>query len=199
MLQKGSYSQTNIKSDYNVVSNKFCEIDDACSKPLSTWQGLGYDLNSILAPTNLTSLFVNPTINDYHIIKGSVAVDAGTSAVSADVTKDLDLINRPFNKSYDIGCYEYSIINSILALKANSEFKIYPNPTSSYITIQTDFPLNNANLELTDYLGRTIIQINNIQEQIIHLNCDNLSNGLYYINLFVNNKIIAIKKLNIKN
>lgn len=199
VLQKGSYSQTNIKSDYNVVSNKFCEIDDACSKPLSTWQGLGYDLNSILAPTNLTSLFVNPTINNYHIIKGSVAVDSGTSAVSADVTKDLDLINRPINNSYDIGCYEYAKVNKFLTQKAEFDFKIYPNPTSSDITIQTYFQLNNAKLELTDFLGQTLVQINNIQEKTFHINCNNLSNGLYFIKLFENNKIIAIKKIIIKN
>jgi parallel beta-helix repeat protein len=199
VLQKGSYSQTNIKSDYNVVSNKFCEIDDACSKPLSTWQGLGYDLNSILAPTNLTSLFVNPTINDYHIIKGSVAVDAGTSAVSADVTNDLDLINRPFNKSYDIGCYEYSVVNNILAPKANYEFYIYPNPTTSEITIQTDFKLNNGILEMTNYFGQKFIEIRDINEQSIKINCSNIPDGPYIISLQERGKTIATKIIIIKN
>ena len=197
-LQKGSYSQTNIKSDYNVVSNKFCEIDDACSKPLATWQGFGYDLNSKLVPANLSSLFVNPSLNDYHIINGSVAVDAGTSTVSADVTKDLDLINRPINNLYDIGCYEYSVVNNTMTPSANYELKIYPNPATSDVTIQTDIRLNNATLVVTDCLGQTFAQISDINEQTITFNCSNLPNGLYFVRLIENSKTIATKKLIIK-
>jgi len=199
VLQKGSYSQTNIRSNYNVVSNKFCDIDDACSKPLTTWQGLGYDLNSILVPANLTSLFVNPTLNDYHIIKGSVAVDAGTSTVSADVTKDLDLKSRPINTKYDIGCYEYSGTTNIQAPRANYELKIYPNPTSSEVTIQTDIRLNNAILVVTDCLGQTFAQIRDINEQTIKFNGHNLPRGIYFVRLTEKGKTLATKKLIIKD
>jgi parallel beta-helix repeat protein len=194
-LEKRSYSQTNIKSDYNVVSDKFCAIDDGCSLSLATWQGLGHDLNSILVPGDLTSLFVNPTANDYHIINGSVAVDAGTSTVSADVTKDLDLISRPVNNSYDIGCYEYSITSNIVESKANTELKLYPNPAYSDVTVQTDIQLNNATLVVTDYIGQTFVQIRDINEQTIKFNCNNFPSGLYFVYIAEKSKTLAIKKL----
>ena len=102
-------------SDYNVVVNKFCNVDDGCGNSLASWQGLGYDAHSILAPA-LASLFVNPSAGDYHLLSGSVAVNAGTSLVSGTVSMDMDNMVRPAGGAYDIGCYEYGSTPAGLAL-----------------------------------------------------------------------------------
>lgn len=52
-------------------------------------------------------LFVNAAGGNFTLQSGSPAKDAGTSGVSAIVTKDLLSISRPQNSVYDIGAYEY--------------------------------------------------------------------------------------------
>lgn len=72
---KRTRSQTGIISNNNLVSNVFCNIDDACSLTLAQWQALGYDANSILAPANLINLFANSTATDFHLVANALAID----------------------------------------------------------------------------------------------------------------------------
>jgi chitodextrinase len=56
---------------------------------------------------NLNPLFINPSNGDFRLQASSPAIDAGTSAVAAVVTKDYDFNLRPQGSGYDIGAYEY--------------------------------------------------------------------------------------------
>jgi len=80
-----------------------------------------------------------------------------------------------------------------------NELEIYPNPTSSQATLETDIQLKNATLMVTNYLGQVVAQINNIHGQTITFNCDDLPSGLYFVYLTNDSKIIASKKLIINN
>lgn len=73
--------------------------------------------------------------------------------------------------------------------------RIYPNPFSLQATLQTEVPLINATLTAYNCFGQTVAQIKNISGQAITFNRDNLSNGLYFIRLTQDNKIIATEKL----
>lgn len=110
-LQKNSYIQKNISSDYNYVSDKFCEIDDGCSKSLSFWQSLGYDQHSIKAAENLNSVFINFNSNDFRPAENSALLDAGSAGVSVQIRDDLNGLPRPQGKGYDIGCYEKQAVS----------------------------------------------------------------------------------------
>jgi len=50
-------------------------------------------------------LFVNPMERDFHLRKGSAAIDKGVSL--SEVPKDKDGINRPQGSAFDIGAYEF--------------------------------------------------------------------------------------------
>jgi len=61
-------------------------------------------------------MFINSSpqnYNDYRLLSGSPAIDAGNSGVSSTVTKDFSGSPRPMDGSkngtaeYDIGAYEY--------------------------------------------------------------------------------------------
>ena len=93
-------------------------------------------------------------------------------------------------------------INANLATVNETQFeknlKIYPNPTSSITTFQTDAYFNNANIAFTDCIGQIVEQIININGNSFKYDCKNLPKGIYFIRITEDSKIIATKKLIIK-
>ncbi len=102
-----SSSITGFFSDYNIVVDRFSNDGGNSNMPLSQWQSLGYDSNSMLADS-LDSIFVDWLDSDFHLLENAQAVDNGTGAVSPVVQYDLDSIPRPQGADFDIGCYEYA-------------------------------------------------------------------------------------------
>ena len=74
-------------------------------------------------------------------------------------------------------------------------FSIFPNPFISSTTIQTVGNFKNATLTICNSYGQTVKQVNNISGQTVSLSRENLPNGLYFIRLTEENKIIAVEKL----
>ncbi len=72
---------------------------------------------------------------------------------------------------------------------------IFPNPFSIQTHIKTTKLIKNATLKVINSFGQTVTQIENIHEQIIVFNRGNLQNGLYFIQLIQDCKVIATKKL----
>ena len=72
---------------------------------------------------------------------------------------------------------------------------IYPNPFSYVTTIKTDLYLKNATLTIYNTLGQEIRIIKNISGQETTLHRDNLLNGIYFIRVTQDNKVIASDKL----
>jgi len=97
-------SVSGFESDYNTVVDRFSTDDGDTNMSLTAWRLFGYDLHSVISTPS--ALFVNPATNDYHLMVGSPAVDAGISV--AEVTQDLDGIPRPQGSAYDTGCFELS-------------------------------------------------------------------------------------------
>ena len=66
----------------------------------------------------------------------------------------------------------------------NNGFKIYPNPAENMVIIEYPNPENKAfKLVLTDVTGKVIKLINNLIEEKIELDCNNLSKGIYLLEL----------------
>lgn len=80
-------------------------------------------------------------------------------------------------------------------LKEELRMEIFPNPFSSSTTIKLNKTIKNIELELYNLLGQKIKTITNISGQTITLNRENLPNGLYFIRLTQDNKVIASEKL----
>lgn len=94
-------SRPGFVSDYNVVNNRFSLNDTFIT--LAQWRAYGYDLHSILNP-GLATLFVNPTVANYHLKTGSPAINTGV--VVTGVIDDIDGNPRPQGLRYDIGADE---------------------------------------------------------------------------------------------
>ncbi|MCC6690356.1 MAG: right-handed parallel beta-helix repeat-containing protein [Bacteroidia bacterium] len=183
-LEKETYTQTGIVSNYNVVSDKFCDVDDGCSKNLATWEGYGYDQNSILAPA-LTALFADANNNDYHLKSGAVAVNAGTAIVSTDVTNDRDMKPRPIGGTYDIGCYEYDPSTGTYSVSKKN----------NYFVIRNENEITIANISASDE-----VQVFDIEGRLIHTgsiwNTDNVTPGIYFFRvLSARNELLGAEKI----
>jgi len=84
----------------------------------------GQDPHSLVCTDPTSQLFKNLPGWDFHLKRGSVAVDAGTPSNAPQV--DYDGSSRPQGNGYDIGAFEYGIPPSQTTPK--------PTPTS---TIET--------------------------------------------------------------
>lgn len=161
------------------------------------------------------------TINKYRIWRATtpnnpVLIDSVANTVFAytDLTPPLGVLYYTIEAISDVLCnpsFKTSQINSLYNsafsnvadnISANinenttkQTIKISPNPFASQTTLQTDKTLANATLALYNSLGQQVKQIVNISGQTVTLHRDNLSSGLYYLQLTQDNQTIASDKL----
>jgi hypothetical protein len=81
-----------------VVRNNLASAFGIDKKP-----GMVADHN--LKVANPTRIFVDPGRHDFHLRKGSQAVDTGSPELAPDI--DIEKVPRPWGRGYDLGAYEY--------------------------------------------------------------------------------------------
>jgi hypothetical protein len=76
--------------------------------------------------------------------------------------------------------------------------KLYPNPAKDYVMVDYNGFTNNSKIEVADVFGRImIIQPANNSSQLVQINTQNFSSGMYFV-MIDNNGIITEKgKFNI--
>ena len=90
----------------------------------------------------------------------------------------------------------YSFTTNIKENSFNNYIKIIPNPFMSFTTIEFNFTSNdNIQLNIYNIYGQNIKTSYNFSENKILLNRDNLSNGIYFLQLLKDNKTIATEKI----
>ena len=73
---------------------------------------------------------------------------------------------------------------------------VYPNPFSDAITISTNGNYGNGTAVLTDATGREVKRIDfNAGEMSILVNTSSLTGGMYMLGIYVESKLVAVKKL----
>jgi parallel beta-helix repeat protein len=116
-ISLGQLSRTGFTSDYNIITtnaNPFDEVDTSLSDHFVTfaqWKtDTGQDTHSFTATA--AQLFVNIAGNDYHLVAGAPAIDAGVASLAGHAAPgiDLDQNGRPAGKGFDIGAYEFGSV-----------------------------------------------------------------------------------------
>lgn len=79
--------------------------------------------------------------------------------------------------------------------QSKSILKIFPNPFCTQTVLQADNYFKNASLTVYNSFGQAVKEIKNIYGHTISLYRDNLPNGLYFIRLTQDKKIISTDKL----
>jgi hypothetical protein len=75
------------------------------------------------------------------------------------------------------------------------EFSIFPNPFDNETTIKTNSNLNQVRLIIYNALGQEVKMIKNISDNKIQIEKGDLQNGIYFVHLAKDNKLLAIKKI----
>ncbi|SDH05554.1 T9SS type A sorting domain-containing protein [Winogradskyella thalassocola] len=125
-------------------------------------------------------LFADSASGDYTLQSGSPAIDYGDNSFITS-TIDLNGNARIFNTTIDLGAYEYDAslgLDDVLILE--NQIKLYPNPTTSALNIESDSAIKSA--RVYSVLGKEVL---NVKTKTIDVS--SLSEGIYLI------KIIDVK------
>lgn len=76
-----------------------------------------------------------------------------------------------------------------------NELSIYPNPFSTQTTLVSSNVLTDATFIVYNSFGQQVKQIQNISGHTITFHRNDLTSGLYFIQLIENDKVIAVKKI----
>lgn len=99
----------------------------------------------------------------------------------------------------EFGCSNFSdtvdIVTSVNDIYAGDDFRIIPNPNNGTFRIEYD-DINVQKIIITDGIGREIYSVSNIYNNY-SINLNNISKGIYYLNIFTPSKTYY-KKMIIK-
>ena len=76
-----------------------------------------------------------------------------------------------------------SITTGINEIKDNSEFSIYPNPTSSIINIHSDSNLIDKTYTVQTLAGQTILSGKSSNTNYFSIDFSSLENGIYFVTI----------------
>jgi uncharacterized repeat protein (TIGR01451 family) len=72
---------------------------------------------------------------------------------------------------------------------------VFPNPTMGAFFIKFDMAPKNADVMLTDMLGKTVKELHKINTNVLQINADGLMKGTYLIQIYEENRLIGRSKI----
>lgn len=123
---------------------------------------------------------------------------------AADPTYTLKCSFQGENNIYNQGIAMNSIPTdcnrlSISQNEYNNSITYSPNPFNSELTITTTKNLSNSSLKVYNSIGQLVKKVENIYGNKVILQRENLVNGIYFVQLFENDKMISSQKIIIKD
>lgn len=135
------------------------------------------DFSTIFCGATATGEFYNAPLLDgnYKPTSSSPVLDAGDNAY-VFTSKDYYGTNRILNSTVDIGAYEFDITSGVKDIVKN-KLSLYPNPTTSQLTI-ANIQSQVVSVRILDVTGKVVkteVPTNNT------IDVSNLINGVYFI------------------
>jgi hypothetical protein len=97
------------------------------------------------------------------------------------------------------GSFEYSKIISIEKNKKSHAFKIFPNPTNDFISLQFDSDTEGVvQFSFTNVIGQKVLtssQQISLGENLIRIDMSQLSRGVYFLEMISNNTFSTLTKI----
>ncbi len=119
------------------------------------------------------SFAISPTVTTTYTVTGTSAAGCvGSTAFTQSVSTCTGINN--------------------LASISSANMMLYPNPTNGVLTIKSD--LINGTIEFVNALGQTVVS-ENITRETQTINISSLTNGIYFVKLIENGKVVDVKKV----
>lgn len=162
------------------------------------------------SPLPFIPQIVNPTnniISDttvWTLVSGSYTALGGENYITiGNFLNDANTNSLTFNSSgWSRGYYYIDDVSVAPASETlinenetTNSVAIFPNPFSAQTVLQTNTSLNNATLSVQNCMGQIVKQITNISGHTVILPREFLANGLYFITLTQDDKVITTKKV----
>ena len=78
---------------------------------------------------------------------------------------------------------------------SDNVLSVYPNPFSVQTVLQFNTYMQNATLNVSNYLGQTVKQINHASGRSVILHREDLPSGLHFVQVMQDDRVIGTKKL----
>lgn len=107
-----------------------------------------------------------------------------------------DSVNVYFDGQKYIASRGYDAINKI---QYNNTFKIYPNPATDKLIIESiNKDINFSHIEILNVLGKNILSKNKAPDSQTTIDLNGIKSGIYLVNIIENDRCIYSKKLMLK-
>ena len=70
---------------------------------------------------------------------------------------------------------------------------VYPNPTTGSVSLNFGEALNAGSVIITDITGKQVYVLENLNTQILNIDVNHFSNGVYFVKIQNNNQHKVIK------
>ncbi|MCL1850252.1 MAG: C25 family cysteine peptidase [Bacteroidetes bacterium] len=136
----------------------------------------------------------------YNIYRDDIKVNS--SVITSTEYRDENLENATYiykvSAVYNALCEESNLTEGVLVLInlgihdiQTDSFNLFPNPTTGNVTIEGK---GLTRVELYDIQGRMLAHYNNVNERL-NINVNNYSNGVFFVKLYSNDSVVAVKRL----
>lgn len=100
----------------------------------------------------------------------------------------------------NIGCVDTSAcypetFTSISTIDEQTNFAIYPNPTTGFLTVDLGKVYAHTNIELINTTGQVLLQKQYRQKEQLNLNVESILSGIYFIKISTNEGVQGILKV----
>jgi hypothetical protein len=146
-----------------------------CSGHTSTLSVSGANSYTWISNSNTSTIAISPTVTTTYTVEG---IDVNGCMNSSTITQSVSLCTNLSNVTFN-----------------NLTINIYPNPVDDFLNI--DFKEINNNvitIQLVNTLGQVLIEEKTKNESVT-LNLTNIVNGIYFIKVMENEKVLAFKKI----
>jgi len=145
---------------------------------LDYWE-IQFDATYTFNTNYLKSALVTPFLSRYkHMLLGGLSQQF----------KDGILVSKERGTAY----YSPININGLNTIESTS-IKVFPNPTNGLVNIDFENSIKVLKVTISDIFGKEIKQFNFENRNVLQLNISELSNGIYFLNLIVNDQNTVYK------
>jgi hypothetical protein len=185
-------SNGNVSFRVKEISTSPCITDQICGflYPDPNFQGSCWSPNS--------ADYVSPSMNGINFAAGDTVIVKPQGSISCGACAQYRYIVRISGvevDSFDLKvCSTLSVPNQV---QEEFDVRVYPNPSSSVMTIQATGVEGNVDVKITDVLGKVVF--NDSVSPLKKIDVSDFKNGVYLVTVSDNGKKVQTKRIVVKH